>query len=368
MKVSVITLHTVPNYGSVLQALATQKLFESHGFDVEIINYVRSDMTYKNLYNHWGGNNLIKRLIIHPTIKKWKSVFGDFCKEKLNLSKDKYIEHKDFEAHPINADLYCTGSDQVWNSIWNKGVLGEFYLDFAPEGSYKFAFSASIGKNNISPEEVEATKAYIDDYRMISMRENSSVDLVKSKYNFPNICNIIDPTLGIDRKEWRKIMKPVKIDGEYILIYNLNRSKSFDNYAKRLSEKTGMKLVRLCTRYDQFYRVGKSILIPEIKEFIGLINNARYVLTDSFHATAFSLNMGTEPICVLPAEFGNRVKDFLTLMNCEERLISDFNDFSVLSENVDFNQVDKVLESERKKMHDYINAVISDFKEFKKKK
>lgn len=368
MKVSVITLHAVPNYGSVLQALATQKLFENHGFDVEIINYVRSDIIYRNLYNHWGGNNLIKRLIIHPTIKKWKSVFGDFCKENLNLSKYKYTEHKDFELHPVDADLYCTGSDQVWNSKWNKGVLGEFYLDFAPEGSYKFAFSASIGKNNISPEEVEATKTYIDDYRMISMRENSSVDLVKSKYNIANICNIIDPTLGVDRKEWRRIMKPVKIDGDYILIYNLNRSRSFDNYAKRLSEKTGMKLVRLCTRYDQFYRAGKSILIPEIKEFIGLINNARYVLTDSFHATAFSLNMGTEPICVLPAEFDNRVRDFLTLMNCEGRLISDFNDFSVLSEQVDFNKVDKFLESERKKMHDYINAVISDFKEFKKEK
>ena len=56
-------------------------------------------------------------------------------------------------------------------------------------------------------------------------------------------------------------------------------------------------MVRLCNRYDQFYRPGKSIIIPEIIDFIKLIDNAKYVLTDSFHATAFSMNMNTEPIC-----------------------------------------------------------------------
>ena len=71
--------------------------------------------------------------------------------------------------------------------------------------------------------------------------------------------------------------------------------KEFDRYAVELSKRTGLKLVRFCTRYDQFYRPGKSMLVPEVFDFISLIDNAKFVLTDSFHATAFSLNLHTEP-------------------------------------------------------------------------
>ena len=121
------------------------------------------------------------------------------------------------------------------------------------------------------------------------------------------------------------------------------------------------KLLRICNRYDQFYRPGKSIIIPEIIEFIKLIDNAKYVLTDSFHATAFSMNMNTEPICIYPNEFGGRIESFLKLTNSLQRHIKNYNDFDVLDRKVDFESVNKILDSERKKVNDFLVKVFEKY-------
>ena len=142
----------------------------------------------------------------------------------------------------------------------------------------------------------------------------------------------------------------------------MNRSKEFDDYAKNLSKKTGLKLVRLCNRYDQFYRPGKSIIIPEVKEFIKLIDNAQYVLTDSFHATAFSMNMNTEPICIYPHEFGGRLDSFLKLTNSLQRHVGNYNDFDIINRSVNFAEVNQILEKEREKVNNFIDLAIEDFK------
>ena len=143
------------------------------------------------------------------------------------------------------------------------------------------------------------------------------------------------------------------------MVYNLNRSKEFDEYAEKLSKKTGLKLYRFCTRYDQIFRNGKSLVIPEILDFVTMIDNAKYVLTDSFHATAFSINLGTEPICVYPKEYSSRIADFLELIHSEQRKVNDYNDLDVVNRKVDFSKVDKILEAEREKVDIFLRKVTS---------
>jgi hypothetical protein len=138
----------------------------------------------------------------------------------------------------------------------------------------------------------------------------------------------------------------------------LNRSKEFDRYAVNLAKKKGIKLVRLCTRYDQFYRVGKSVLVPTIGEFLSLIDYADLVLTDSFHATAFSLNLNTIPICIFPGRFGGRMESLLRLTGCMGCHAKDFDDYDVLNNNIDFDHVNSVLNDERKRVNHYINEVL----------
>ena len=170
MKLEIITLQAVKNYGSVLQAFATQELFREHGLDVSIINYVKNESLDKNLLSFWSGKNPIKAIVILPTLIRWKKVFGRFCKEKLSILGPVYSSENDFKGYPLLADLYCTGSDQVWNSKWNNGVIRPLYLSFVPATKFKFSFAASFGQEHLSDFEIEQTKRYINEYERISVR------------------------------------------------------------------------------------------------------------------------------------------------------------------------------------------------------
>lgn len=368
IKIDVITLHAVQNYGSVLQALATQEILKQHGCDVTIIDYIREDVCYENLVKKWSDGNPIKALAIIPTILRWKKVFQTFTKQYLNLSENAYISEEDFAGYPLDADAYCTGSDQVWNSKWNNGILPCLYLSFVPDDKYKFAFSASFGQSRLSTDEINKTKFYLEQYNRISVRESEAKIILDEQYNIQNSVHLVDPTLCVPGDFWREYETPRKIEDDYILIYNLNRSKGFDRYAVELSKRTGLKLVRFCTRYDQFYRPGKSMLVPKVFDFISLIDNAKYVLTDSFHATAFSLNLHTEPICVYPKEFGGRLESILKQTKTTQRHIENYEDFNVVNRTVNFEQVDEILSRERNKVNNFIDTVIEDILKQTKKR
>lgn len=361
MKIGLITLHAVKNYGSVLQTLATQELFRSYGYEVQVINYIREDCLDKNLMKYWCGSNPVKRMVMYPTLKRWETVFNQFMRKHFNLTDKVYTYEKDFADFPPDADLYCTGSDQVWNSGWNGGIEKPLFLSFVPADKYKFAYSASFGKKELSDEEVAITKPYIEQYKYISVREDYAKTLLEERYGYTRCRHVVDPTLAYDGDFWRKYAAKPKIQGEYILIYNLNRSKAFDEYAVKLSQKTGLPLVRLCTRYDQIYRPGKSVLVPEVFEFITLIDNAKFVLTDSFHATAFSLNLNTEPLCVYPTEYGGRLESILRMTDSLQKHVENYEDFEVVNRKIDFNHVNQVLKEQREQIRRYLTDVFHDY-------
>ena len=98
-------------------------------------------------------------------------------------------------------------------------------------------------------------------------------------------------------------------------------------------------------------------MVPNVEDFVGLIANAKYVLTDSFHATAFSINLGVEPICIYPNNFKCRLSDFLELVQCETRHAIDYNDFDVINRHIDFNNVKKILNNERKVAFDFLKNI-----------
>ncbi len=368
MRIDVITLHAVQNYGSVLQAFATEEFFRRQGCDTRLIHYVREDVHRQNLLREWSRGNPCKALAMLPTIWRWERVFGGFMKKHLHLTQKTYTGQEDFHDYPLTADAYCTGSDQVWNSVWNRGILPCLYLDFIPKGAYKFAFAASFGQSRIDKEEVALTRGYLEQYRKLSVRESSAGDILRQQYGIAGARHILDPTLCLSPEEWREHTRKGKNRKDYILVYNLNRSREFDLYAVKLAKHTGLPLYRLCTRYDQLLRPGKSILIPEVWDFVSLIDEARYVLTDSFHATAFALNLGTEPICVYPKAFAGRLESLLCMTGTQQRRIKDYEDFGVLRRPVDFAVVEECLAKEREKAAAFLQEVLSDIEAFAKER
>lgn len=355
---AVITLHQVNNYGTQLQAYATQEKLKQYFDDVRFIDYRRADTYGKGLLNSFSNGNPVKALAIMPTLLRWHKVFDGFREQYLHLTKQKYYSEEDFQDFDDFADIYISGSDQVWNAGWNSGILPPFYLSFAPDNKPKFAYASSFGRNQLPETEVEQSRQYIDRFNAITVREESGINILKNQYDYKGeVTRILDPTLAMPAEFWRKVATPRRIKEDYILIYNLNRSAAFDQYAKNLSKCTGLPIYRFCTRYDQIFRAGKSLLIPDIFDFVSLVDHARYVLTDSFHATAFSINMGTEPICIYPNQYSGRISEFLRLVNSEQRHAKDYGDLDVINRHVDFAEVQQILDSERIKVDDYLQSM-----------
>lgn len=114
----------------------------------------------------------------------------------------------------------------------------------------------------------------------------------------------------------------------YVLIYQLNTNKSFDRFAKEFAHRKGLRLVRFCTRIDQILKNGKSLVVPEVQDFVRYIFHADYVITDSFHATAFSINVNTQFISIYPNDYSSRLGSILKLVGLEDRHLLSYDDFS----------------------------------------
>lgn len=364
-KVTVITLQNVRNYGSVLQALATQKLFNDLGCDVDFINYTRKNFKTKKvrIKNYYKGKGLVARIIfpfiLYPTFLRQDYIFKKFINLNLNVQKKEVTTREDFSKLPLLSDIYCTGSDQTWNSEWNGGLLPELFLDFVPDDIPKIAYAASMGKEALGDWEKEETKKLLLRYNAISVRESSAVSIINN-LGINNAIQVLDPTLQMSREFWMS-QAPPKKEEPYILIYQLNTNKQFDEYAKEFARRKGLKLIRFCTRFDQLFKCGKSLLIPKVEDFISYIANAEYVITDSFHATAFSINLNTNFISVYPQEFGGRISSILELTGLKERHLANYNDYSFIDKpKIDFTYANEVLCNERKKAVNFLKQALTN--------
>lgn len=359
-KVTVITLQNVRNYGSVLQAVATQKVFEDLGCQVDFINYVKDGLLsskFQRIKLWVEKRNIFQKVIygilLYPTFVREDRMFPRFLNKYLNQQDKVYGTEESFKKIKIDSDIYCTGSDQVWNSGWNGGILKPLFLSFVPDNVKKIAYSASFGKPQLDDWEKEETRKLLQRYSAISVREKSAVNICED-LGLPSVTHVLDPTLQVNKDFWMSLLtesQRVRTDkGKYVLVYQLNSNREFDRYAKEFAKRKGWKLVRFCLRYDQIVRPGKSILIPEVTDFISLIANAGCVITDSFHGTAFCCNLNTPMICIYPNEFSSRLASLLQLTGLEQRHLKEYNDFSYVEKtNVDFERVNSILNQERAK-------------------
>lgn len=360
--IHIITLQNVANYGSVLQALATQELFKRLGLDVKFYNYKRKEsISIFSKIGHFvktqGLKGLFKSLLWFPSWIRENSIFPSFLGKYLNTIPQIVCESEDFRKLKLDADIYCTGSDQTWNSGWNNGILSPLFLDFAPADKPKIAYAASFGKSSLDEAEKAQTKELLSKYSFISVRENSAV----------NICNdlrirahqVVDPTLQMTADFWRTFSKPVKYK-RYCLLYQLNSNKSFDKFAIEFCKQKGLKLIRFCHRLDKMFLPADIHLpMPQVEDFISYIDHADFVLTDSFHCSAFASNLNKQFLSFFP-EYGGRIKSLLELLHLENRRIENLKSVTeyVNMATIDFTEVNEILDNERNKTVELLKDVV----------
>lgn len=361
MKVDLLTLHCIKNYGSVLQTYATEQLLGDYFDEVETINFIRLDTADETLMDEWTRNDhgvkkMIKRVALTPMCNRYKVVFNSFLQKYVHTTEQKYYCDEDFKKYPITADAYCIGSDQVWNSSWNQGFLPAMFLAFAPDNAMKFAFCSSFGKTKLSEEEKKQASPLLDRLEYISVRESTALPVLESM-GIKNGIHLLDPTLLLPSAFWDRIAAKRLVDHDYILVYQLNDGEKFDNYAKEFAGRKGLPLVHIGMRMKYKKKEGKVFIMPEVEEFLSLIKYASYVITDSFHGTAFSINYNREIIDIYPEEFSTRLHSILDWAGLLSRHLTDYSNFQIADEPVDYKPINDKLEIERNKAREYLKVV-----------
>ena len=356
MKVAVITRHAITNYGSLLQAFATQQIVESMGHSCEIIDYVRVDESYmqheKTLLarkHEWNRNPIKKMLYLALRLPESIAAGRKFEKEQgkyLHLTKRYSSQEQLVHDKPI-ADVYMTGSDQVWGPVANGDFDSSYCLSFTDYADKKISYAASFGRTEMTADAKAYFRKWLSRYNCICVRESSAVRIIEEMGL--KASQVIDPTLLLDASFWAGIASPIKKQ-DYVLVYQLHNDKRVGEYAKKVAETMGLPLIRISTSFHQITREGKFIWCPTIGEFLGYIQNARCMITDSFHGTAFAINFNTQFVEILPNnKTGTRNISILQLTGLADRILKDCEDVALAHKKIDFSQVNQIITNEREK-------------------
>lgn len=331
MKVGVVTFHNAHNYGASLQAWALQRVLKNLGTEPGIIHYHPESID--RLYVP-PKQNTFKKKARYILKKKYRNRVKDqvykyhkynkFIRDNFNLIGD-FTDYEELKKANLNLDAYITGSDQVWNSDHTNGFDPAYMLDFAEEGKLKISYAASVGREYILPQYRDQFKESLKTYTSISVREPSAKPAITALTDKP-VNVVLDPTLLLDRKDYEELKVPGKIKERYILVYMMEANKDLIRFANKLSVATGIPIIQR-KPLGIFRNELASYYTDEAGEFLGEIENAEYVLTNSFHATVFSLIYEKPFISMLHTSTGSRTSDLLKTVGLESHILYDPSEF-----------------------------------------
>lgn len=337
MIVRTITCHDVYNYGASLQAFALQEYLKMLGHDVKIINYQPDYLSKK--YNPWyispssprAFSYAKKSILFHVlyTIYRIPKFFYSWGRVKpFKEFNDKYLEctniyksYSELRENPPCADIYIAGSDQIWNSYLPNGRDAAFYLAFGSEKIKRISYAASIGINYVDKNSLPNIKLWLKSFSAISVRELSAVALLNNLGYYS--IQVVDPVFLITANQWKSFfINQKKYDKykNYILVYDLHCDyPDLADFAKYYASEYKCKIVSINNyRRCPYADINISRLGPF--GFLSLIYNAKHVISNSFHATAFSI-LFHKPFSVFYHHNNiSRLQDLLKQLDLLERL------------------------------------------------
>lgn len=326
------------NYGGVLQAYALAEVLSQMGFQAEQI-LIKSESKRSKQAKPFNICSELKRIIKRNIIRTLNKIILFFLKKKLtqrSIAFERFIDcvphsekvytSSNIEESLNKYDIFITGSDQVWTMQWYNS---SYFLDFVPRDKIKISYAASMPDVNISNKEKEIVKNHLESFDAISVRESNTVIFLEELTGKKTEC-VLDPTLLLCKEDWDKICTERIVKDKYIFCYFLGNDMRERKIAKEFAKKLKLKIVTLphldlIKKSDIFFGDRKLYDVsPQM--FISLIKNAKYVLTDSFHAAVFS-NIFRTKYYVFErdgtVEMSSRISTLLKMTNASERYLNN---------------------------------------------
>ena len=344
-KIGILTFNRPINYGALLQAAALKEKASCFG-ETEIINYICPYI--ENMYNPFNGNKLkgiLRWIVFHKRDKKFCAFIKEISSEKIY---DKVaLRQTDYEK-------IIVGSDQVWNY----GCSGNDETFLLPNiETKKYSYAASFGGAELPEQQVPFFKEYLSKFRYISVREKTGQDICKKQLDLSAEV-VLDPTLLLTKGEWAERFHIQIKNKKYILVYAFEKSKALTAVAKRMAKLTGLPIYNISISTKDFFG-NKVIKNAGPKEWVELFYNAAFIVTDSFHGTAFSINFNKPFYAFASNNRASRIVDLLETLGLQNRLNPTLEEANPNTE-IDYNSVNEKLEEERKKSIAFIEKIIND--------
>ncbi len=388
-KTAIVSCYFIHNYGSMLQAYATQKLLDKLHIENETINvsgflgefrkaqysYILKSGINSDIFRDRLGkakNVIVKKFLKNDytrNIKQRDIKFDYFAESRIRISQV-YVSLEDLANKcSDNYGAVLIGSDQLWLPA---NIAADYYtLNFVPDKVNSVAYATSFGVSELPQDVAEMARKFLPRIKHISVREQAGQKLIKelTGRTVPVVC---DPTLLFTGEEWMEIQQKDRfIEEPYIFCYFIGGTQIHRDFVKRLKEETGLKIVAL-THVDHYmksdegyadytpYDVGPS-------EFLNLIRNASYVCTDSFHSTVFSILYKKEFF-----EFkrytektkqstNSRLDTLFDLTGIHDRMLNGDEDIQkCLDMKIDYEKVHRNLALVREESYRYLRAALAD--------
>mgnify|MGYP003466987449 CR=1 FL=1 len=338
-KIYIVTFQKALNYGAALQAYALAKFLRSSNFEVEIIDYVP---TYFMLQTYRPAKGIKK------SIEKFKKIlaFRAFASKHLPLTNTTYFSSKSI-SRISDGDAFICGSDQIWNYRLTGGKFDKaFFLDFVPAGARRIAYAASAGSIRVHDHTSEV-KELTSKFHAIGAREETLASDLEDMVDNTPLTVVVDPSLLI--KDYIDVYDQRRIPAtSYILSYVVGSGEMLARYEQaviELKKTTNIPVIHIGAKHINSADVNILDISPG--EWVSFIKNADFVITNSFHGTAFSINFEKQFVFIphIIANLNARQTTLLAKVGLMNRCANHTKDVKYDKQAINYNEVSPKLES-----------------------
>lgn len=346
-QVGILTYAYADNYGAVLQTYALRRYINKlPGYNAEIIHYVPSGYRHPRIRE--------KQLANENLFRAKRKIFKDFLQRECGCNTEEITRVSGNEY-----DYYCVGSDQVWNT-----TNTNFFFAHLDSMAKKISYAASLGLNLDNPKlKKDFCKEYVSQFKAISVRENIHVDMMK-ELTGKDCVSVIDPTLLLDEEDYKLIVSKDRLrEEEFIFFFWLEQNgdpfqalEVVNNLARRYNVQVVHSLLKFPS--NMIYRDGGTMMYEGVENFMWYMKHAKFVVTNSYHGTIFSILFKRPFYTFLEESMRCRVDTLVEKLGIKDRVIEKYISPADYSDEINYEPIyEKILE-ERKMALNYLSKAI----------
>ncbi len=344
-KAGILTFHNAENYGAALQTYALVKTLESFTLQVKVVDYRNRGVFIRNLLK-----NLFYLATFQTPIKNHRR-FRNFQQQYLNLTPKTYQTRETFIQDADQFDLLFFGSDQIWNPDLANG-FDPLYFGAFDTSAKKIAYAASLGKDQITAQQRHSLNILVQNLDAVGVREATMLPLIDREAT----C-VVDPCMLLSAENWREMAEPSINRSNFILIYQLFRNPLILETAVKLQKTYGAEVLILSPYPLPFppkgiHKLGR--ISPNA--FLAYFDQAKAVISDSFHGTLFSILFQKPFYTLLPGAKKGRITTLLHKLGLSDRIVTPDH---LPSSEVNTQPVSQPLEQEIRVSLDFIRRNVT---------